>query len=440
MAPRLSPVQAVILCLCAVSAQRREGFPLSSRTPCRSSLAQWACPLADEPVAALQALLDRGLVGQTLAALAVRKAIAQNADTFSKERVRKRDKIAGYLLGFPYTVTRDLGYVFGIPSNATRKHGRGETLFLHFSGPTGVGKSLTASFVAQALFSRDSSDASACGALTLNLNQYRGLKGWQIPDVETDLRQMIHEQLAQCPRSVFVIDEIQSVPPSLVNNLVSVFQLSPQRAFPVVVLISDLGSEKLDATMTRAQAVDAIAAASSRRFGRQFLTHNLVPFLPLSREDLEGVASLQLQMLQAQLRLEFGASWRGKLTWHPLVTTLLAASCQDDAHCFQEGGRGIESVVQHLLQSDVEVRVAQCLEQAASASSADHSWAVPLEAGAELDVCSDNIDIRLADPVSAAGIRSRVEGLQLVLDSVYDRDEFEGWQETDTNRERRSEF
>ena len=98
MAPRLSPVQAVILCLCAVSAQRREGFPLSSRTPCRSSLAQWACPLADEPVAALQALLDRGLVGQTLAALAVRKAIAQNADTFSKERVRKRDKIAGYLL------------------------------------------------------------------------------------------------------------------------------------------------------------------------------------------------------------------------------------------------------------------------------------------------------------------------------------------------------
>jgi hypothetical protein len=61
-----------------------------------------------------------------LAALSIRKALAQNNEKFKKGRVRKRDRLAS-MLTLP----------FSPPAEATSKTSQRKTLFLHFSGPTG---------------------------------------------------------------------------------------------------------------------------------------------------------------------------------------------------------------------------------------------------------------------------------------------------------------
>jgi ATP-dependent Clp protease ATP-binding subunit ClpA len=240
--------------------------------------------------------------------------------------------------------------------------------------------------------------------LVVNLNQFRALKQWQEEAAIADLLRSFRDQLRQCPRSVFILDELQSVTPALVAALVSSFQPPAASwphgivgAFPIVILISDLGSERLGANMTRTEAVVEISAVASARFlgegagansasTASVLHNNLVPFLPLSLEDLSKVAAMQLQVLQTQLRAEFGGSWVGKLTWHPRAAAQLARICFGDAACYQEGGRGVESKVQHELQTEVEALVGACLERAERAQRAPGEvW------GAE--VCSDNVDV-----------------------------------------------
>mmetsp|Transcript_105753 Transcript_105753/g.170244 ORF Transcript_105753/g.170244 Transcript_105753/m.170244 type:complete len:324 (+) Transcript_105753:29-1000(+) len=297
-----------------------------------SPLSQGACPLAADPVAVLQLLLDDRLAGQALAASTVRKAVAQNTNKFKTNFERKRDKFASYLLGFPYSVLVQQG------RNSSKVER--DAMLLHFSGPTGVGKTLTANLVGHALFTA----SSDCGIVTINLNEHRALKKGQMARFLETTLQRFKDQLVLCPRSLFVLDEIQNVQPELVHALVSFFQPKGKlmsavaSAYPIVILVSDLGSQQLNSNMSRAEAVAAIQIASSHRFGGSsdwlngkdadaILGSNLVPFLPLSEDDLTAVAAMELASLQAQLRVEFGGSWRGKVTWHPRVPASLAAMC-----------------------------------------------------------------------------------------------------------------
>jgi len=403
-----------------------------------SPLAQSACPLAENAIAQLEELLDSRLAGQTLAALAVRKALAQSVERYAKARIRKRDMLASYVLGFPHSILNE---------QEKRSTTRRETLFLHFSGPTGVGKSLTANLMARALFT---SPGAQCGVMNVNLNEHRSnsQKKWAMRRLLADTLQTFRDQLALCPRSVFVLDEIQSVHRDLVDELLAFFLPQGLKAhglsvvYPVVVLISDLGSEKLQPNMARADAVAAISAAAQSRFGsgagaaatERVLMRNLVPFLPLSEEELAQVVTLQLGGLLTQLRTEFGASWRGKLTWQPQVAQAMAHSCFHEPTCNAEGGRGIESKVQHDLQGDVEALIAECLDMAESEAARGQGEGEGERAGGGGSVCFDNVDVRVA-----RGGRGRGEGgdgdgrergeLEIVLDAVYGKDEFEGYHE-----------
>jgi DNA polymerase III delta prime subunit len=406
-------------------------------------LSQSACPLEDDAVAKLEDLLNARLAGQTLAALAVRKAIAQNVERYRKGRVRKRDKLASYVLGFPHSIMHE--------SNKTSKSTkRPETLFLHFSGPTGVGKSLTANLISQALFDPT---GKGCGAISINLNELRSFKPWLLQSFLTETLQTFKDQLALCPRSVFVLDEIQSVHRDIVDELVGFFLPHGMKkhglsvAYAVVILISDLGSERLEPNMARADAVTAISAAAQSRFGsggggagkdattENVLMRNLVPFLPLSKDELAQVAVLQLGTLLAQLRTEFGASWRGKLTWQPQVAQAMADSCfQEKTTCYSEGGRGIESKVHHDLQGDVEALIVQCLNLAESeaARGRGHGAGGKEGAGRNSALCFDNVDVRVARrerKEEVEGERGEHGELEVVLDAVYGKDEFEGYHE-----------
>jgi len=410
-----------------------------------SPLSQSACPLADDAVAKLEELLDARLAGQKLAGLAVRKAIAQNVERYMKGRVRKRDKLASYVLGFPHSIMHE-------SEKTSKSTKRPETLFLHFSGPTGVGKSLTASLISQALFD---TTGKGCGVISINLNELRSFKPWQPRSREflSETLQTIKDQLALCPRSVFVLDEIQSVHRDLVDELVAFFLPHGLKkhglsvAYAVVILISDLGSERLEPNMARADAVTAISAAAQSRFGsggggagmdattETVLMRNLVPFLPLSKDELAQVAVLQLGTLLAQLRTEFGDSWRGKLTWQPHVARAMADRCfQEKATCYSEGGRGIESKVNHDLQGDVEALIVQCLNLAESEAAGGKG-----KAGRHSALCFDNVDVRVARRgrgEEGEGERGEHGDLEVVLDGVYGKDEFEGYHERERSTER----
>ena len=202
--------------------------------------------------------------------------------------------------------------------------------------------------------------------------------------------------------------------------------LSRTNAYPIVVLISDLGTQELRAGLTRAEAVSVLKKSCRERFGgtaESILLENMVPFLPLSSDELAAVATMELNVLQAQLRVEFGQSWLGKLTWERKVATHLGRGCFVEGSCYAQGGRGIESKVHHEISREVESLVALCI----SSSGA----------------CSDNVDIRLEQrrgselAKTANGERSaqigvlEVDGLFIVLDSVYGTTEFEGYLPTD---------
>ena len=213
--------------------------------------------------------------------------------------------------------------------------------------------------------------------------------------------------------------------------------LSRTNAYPIVVLISDLGTQDLRAGLTRAEAVSVLTESCKERFGgttESILLDNMVPFLPLSSDELAEVATMELNVLQAQLRIEFGQSWSGKLTWQRGVATRLARACFAEGSCYAQGGRGIESKVHHEIAREVESLVALCISATGG--------------------CSDNVDVRLerrhghhSEIKTAHGERGaplgvlevevlEVDGLFIVLDSVYGSTEFEGYLPTDNLEEK----
>ena len=174
--------------------------------------------------------------------------------------------------------------------------------------------------------------------------------------------------------------------------------------------------------MTRAEAVSAISDSCRYRFRemtQKILLDNMVPFLPLTQDELAEVAAIELSALQARLHTEFAQSWLGKLTWQAGVPLHLGMRCRAESACSHEGGRGIQSKVHHELSGAVESLVARCVSPPnASSESAQGSG-----------VCADNVDIRTrvrAEGQDGAG-GQEVEGLFIVLDSVYGSDEFEGY-------------
>jgi hypothetical protein len=149
-------------------------------------LGRGACALQ---VQALEANLDANLAGQTLARRTIEKALATNIErhsNFSKD---------AYIVN-PYyaSIGESLGESLWGRPGACKQPPR--PLFMHFSGPTGVGKSLMAELIAKSLLSeRDAAKKQLCGKLLLQMHQYSSRHPAHVEDHSLAIRKMVAEQL-----------------------------------------------------------------------------------------------------------------------------------------------------------------------------------------------------------------------------------------------------
>ncbi len=97
---------------------------------------------------------------------------------------------------------------------------------LHFSGPTGVGKTFLAKLVGEALFtSRHPVSDKLCGVLTLRMTALMSnVPSTQLREVqESEILRPIVEQLAHCPRSVIILDDIHFADAAVIDALKGAF-------------------------------------------------------------------------------------------------------------------------------------------------------------------------------------------------------------------------
>ncbi|EKX52139.1 hypothetical protein GUITHDRAFT_102040 [Guillardia theta CCMP2712] len=362
-------------------------------------LTQDACPLEANPLSKFEAAVERQVAGQQVAIRTISKAFAHNMRDYEKWKGSKFSfqSVSSLLSGLPHSIQHVL-----VEKEVLRN--RTFAQFFHFSGPTGVGKSLVARILSRCLFAATKGEegrtkgeeGSVCGVLEINMRSLSGLKPWQMSGAMANITGRIRSQLHTCPRSAVILDEIQSISYQQLDSMLGQVDLHPPGIF---ILVSDLGARKLNASMSRDEATSVIReAALVSTYGtspmlHRIILHNMVPFLPLDEDELRRVADIELQKLEANFIREYDM-WKGKLTWGRAVSAHIARECILNEVYLDDGGRGVETFVHHELAFMVEVKLSELLESPAR--------------------CYNNVDVR----VEHGAIRVEV-------DSVYDKGDFD---------------
>jgi len=187
---------------------------------------------------------------------------------------------------------------------------------LHFSGPTGVGKSFLATLLARAVFRREN---PICGYLQLRMSiMMRQIeRDRQDEMMERHLLRPIVDQLAVCPSSIIVIDDIHFLENEYLRRLRTIFdesnpvvmcttgpykgkQWSTRGSFFIVTSDLDENTGSLTSSMPNDEAIDVIRNLAMQQWGEN--SHmaslsTLIPFLPLTQEQLVSIAHDQLEHL-----------------------------------------------------------------------------------------------------------------------------------------------
>eukprot|EP00658_Telonema_sp_P-2_P066139 TRINITY_DN5522_c0_g1_i8.p1 TRINITY_DN5522_c0_g1~~TRINITY_DN5522_c0_g1_i8.p1 ORF type:complete len:416 (-),score=70.30 TRINITY_DN5522_c0_g1_i8:225-1337(-) len=289
------------------------------------------CPLrpADQAVHQLRHLLGEELSGQKVAAGQISTALSSNI--YSKRR---------------------------------------RPLAFHFSGPTGVGKSLCSSLVARALFSDTSStDGPICGLVHHSMRSFehrsQGDDLSRLQEAKEQIEKEIALQLESCPRSIIILDDIERLSSRFLDFLQGL--LSPN--FPaaaywkegkqkmvstkdaVFILISDLNEDKLSPDISHKAAIRLIRQKAKDRWSDSkvvALIENTVPFVPLTDDEMKQVAERSLTTLEHKLIEYSVGAWKGKLAWGPKVPGNIIDAARRERP--DENARAVTSFV------DVEVR------------------------------------------------------------------------------------
>lgn len=210
-------------------------------------------------------------------------------------------------------------------------------LLLHFSGPTGVGKTWLSQLIGDALF------ADPCGTRKIPLDM--ALRSGQGQQERIDIiKRALIAQFTRCPRSVVILDDFQFAPIELIASLKEAFDESPTISYGtqsastrqgIFILCSDLEEEQRHLTpdMTIIQARDKVKELAQLKwghlkqgstFGKLLAKTMLFPFTPLTNEELRTVVHLEFSKLNEPVRehvknLEnstHGWTWRGRVSWN----------------------------------------------------------------------------------------------------------------------------
>eukprot|EP00457_Paulinella_chromatophora_P008319 gb/GEZN01008350.1/.p1 GENE.gb/GEZN01008350.1/~~gb/GEZN01008350.1/.p1 ORF type:complete len:417 (-),score=57.22 gb/GEZN01008350.1/:188-1411(-) len=217
-------------------------------------------------------------------------------------------------------------------------------MVLHFSGPTGVGKTFFSKLLAEALFKRKDDYGEPCGVLQLqmpySLEAVSKEAIWEVTEV-TLLRPIV-EQLLACPRSLILIDDIQHLNATMLSVLKEAFDPSVQQirsarvgkavgtSQAIFILSSDLEDQQrtfLKPDLDKADAIKAIKQMAVSRWGSDDKVQitqwvQVVPFLRLSQFDMLNIIEHCFVELEDNIRqflrinaveLPYSIDWTGRL-------------------------------------------------------------------------------------------------------------------------------
>jgi ATP-dependent Clp protease ATP-binding subunit ClpC len=177
---------------------------------------------------------------------------------------------------------------------------------LLFCGPTGVGKTELASSIARFFFGHgDHADR----LIRVDMSEYAGIGAAQrlIGDPRGEPSVLIR-RVRQQPFVVVLLDEIEKAAPEVFDVLLSLFdegRLTDRYGrttffrSAVIIMTSNLGSERLDSIGFDKQAPSSYDAAASSFFRPEFFNRidAIVQFNPLRREDILTITRTELSQV-----------------------------------------------------------------------------------------------------------------------------------------------
>jgi ATP-dependent Clp protease ATP-binding subunit ClpB len=235
-----------------------------------------------------------------------------------------------------------------------------------FLGPTGVGKTELCKALAQFLF--DTEDAMVRIDMSEFMEQHSVARLIGAPPGYVGYEEggYLTEAVRRRPYSVLLLDEVEKAHPDVFNILLQVLDdgrltdghgRTVDFRNTVVVMTSNLGSERIQDLMqdddneaSYDQVKTSVMQVVTRHFRPEFINRidEVVVFHPLHREQVRGIADIQLNLLRARLTdLDL------KLELDPGVLDKIAALGFDPVY----GARPLKRAIQQWLENPLAQQV-----------------------------------------------------------------------------------
>jgi ATP-dependent Clp protease ATP-binding subunit ClpB len=223
-----------------------------------------------------------------------------------------------------------------------------------FCGPTGVGKTELAKALAEQLFNQEEALLRFDMSEFMEKHSVSRLIGSPPGYVGYEEGGQLTEALRRRPYAVVLLDEIEKANPDVFNILLQIFddgRLTDGKGRHVncrnalFIMTSNLGSDLLlehiqrDREVSQASLLELLNPVLKDHFRPEFLNRldDILPFLPLRREDMSKIVELQLHRLQPRL-----ADRHVSLAWNPDVVEHLAGEGYDPLF----GARPLKRLIQ----------------------------------------------------------------------------------------------